>query len=127
MDKCYLKMPKGDRYVYRKKKKGKAFTGVQRYEKKAKEIAPDDAENSAEISRSSSSTDKCSSGDQPCSSEPQSASRRKMRPRSSSSSRTESSDDENAVEGGGYRLIDLKRLSSTLSVAHVCNGGKNSQ
>lgn len=50
-----------------------------------------------------------------------------MRPRSSSSSRTESSDDENAVEGEGYRLIDLKRLSSTLSVAHVCNGGKNSQ
>lgn len=47
VDKCYLKMPKGDRYVYRKKKKGKAFTGVQRYEKKAKEIAPDDAENSA--------------------------------------------------------------------------------
>ena len=69
--------------------------------------------------------------DQPSSSskcdEPISASRLKMRPQNSSDCPSNSLDDGETVQSEGYRLVDLKKLSSTLSEAHVCDEGKNSE
>jgi hypothetical protein len=70
-----------------------------------------------------------SSCDQPSSSsksdEPISASRLKMRPQSSSTCPTESPDDGEPSQREGYRLVNLKSVSSTLSEAHICDEGKN--
>jgi len=57
--------------------------------------------------------------------EPISASRKKMKLQSSLNDSSEPIESENDMfQGQGYRLIDLERLSSTLSEAHVCEEGK---
>ena len=106
--------------VYRKKRKGKPFAGVQRHAKKAKKTPPDESgvprTTPCEQPSSDSELDQSPS-----------ASRLKMKPEDTSDSDSECSDDETACEGGGYRLIDLKKLSSALSEAHasdVCNKGE---
>lgn len=106
--------------VYRKKRKGNHFTGVQRHTKKAKKTPPDDSgvpELVAGVSCQQPSSD--SENDQSLS-----ASRLKMTPEDYSDSFPECFDDEKACLGEGYRLVDLTKLSSTLSEAHVCKEGE---
>lgn len=106
--------------VYRKKRKGNPFTGVQRHAKKAKKTPPDDSgvpELVAGVSCQQPSSD--SESDQSLS-----ASRLKMTPEDYSDSFPECFDDETACLGGGFRLVDLTKLSSTLSEAHVCKEGE---
>lgn len=52
--------------------------------------------------------------------QPMSASRLKMKPEDYLNNSLESSDDESFFQGKGYRLIDLKKLSSRLSEAYMC-------
>ena len=47
-----------------------------------------------------------------------------MKPQNSSNCSSESSDDEKAFQGEGYRLVDLQKLSAPLSDAHVCKKGE---
>ena len=47
-----------------------------------------------------------------------------MRPAGDSTISSESFDDEKSFQGEGYRLVDLKKLSATLSEAHVCKEGE---
>ena len=106
--------------VFRRKRKGKPFTGVQRYAKKAKQTPSVDSE--IPDPTSSASCDQAPSDgemDQPIS-----ASRLKMRPEGDSTTSSESFDDEKSFQGEGYRLVDLKKLSATLSEAHVCKEGE---
>ena len=109
------KIPGGKKNtVYRRKRKGKRFNGVQRYAKKAKKTPHADREvmNSA----SSSSCDEALSDAEIASN---SASRLKMRPEDSPDSSSKISDVKD-FQGEGYRLVDLKKLYATLSEAHVC-------
>lgn len=48
-----------------------------------------------------------------------------IRPRDTSDCSSNSSDDGEPAQSEGYRLVDLKKLSSTLSEAHVCDEGKS--
>ena len=115
------KMPgKKKKNVYRKKRKGKPFAGVQRHAKKAKKTPPDGSGVPKTTPREQPSSD--SELDQS-----PSASRLKMKPEVTSDSDSECFDDETACQGEGYRLIDLKKLSSAMSEAHAsidCNQGE---
>lgn len=115
------KMPgRKKKNVYRKKRKGNPFTGVQRHAKKARKTPPDDSgvsELVAGVSCQQPSSD--SENDQSLS-----ASRLKMTPEDYSDSFPECFDNETACVGEGYRLVDLMKLSSTLSEAHVCKEGE---
>lgn len=109
--------------VYRKKRKGKPFAGVQRYAKKGKKTPPDESEvpETTPWEQPSSDSELSELDQSPC------ASRLKMKPEDTSDSESEYFDEETACEGEGYRLIDLKRLSSALSEAHSsvdCNQGE---
>jgi len=109
----------GKKILYtEKKRKGKRFTGVQRYAKKAKKTPHADREvtNSA----SSSSCDEAVSDAEIASIN---ASRLKMRPEDSPDSSSKISN-LNDFQGEGYRLVDLKKLYATLSEAHVCEEGE---
>jgi len=106
--------------VYRKKRKGKPFSGVQKQAKrvtKTTEIADPTPSTSRDCFDSESEME-----------EPISASRKKMKLESSRSDSffesPESEDEKDAFQGQGYRLIDLNRFSSTLSEAHVCKEGE---
>ena len=102
--------------VYRKKRKGKAFSGKQRHAKKLKEAFVMSEINDATPGTSNDSSSE-SDTDQPIS-----ASRSKMSlPVSDASS---DGSKESDFEGQGYRLIDLNKFSSTLSSAHVCEEGE---
>ena len=99
--------------VYRKKRKGKLFSGVPKQVKKAKE-------RSEIVDQTPRTSHPLSDSD-----EVLSASRKKMKPTTSSSdSSGESCDEEKVFQGQGYRLIDLKKFSLTLSEAHVCEEGE---
>ncbi|CAB4030044.1 Hypothetical predicted protein [Paramuricea clavata] len=107
------------RSQYRKKRKGNAFAGVQKHAKKVRKTSLKESEITQSTPSSacgqSSSSSKCD--------EPISASRLKMRPQNSSDCPSNSLDDGETVQSEGYRLVDLKKLSSTLSEAHVCEEG----
>ena len=96
--------------VFRRKRKGKPFTGVQRHEKKGKQTPSVDSE--IPDPTSSASCDQAPSDGEM--DQPMSASRLKMRPEGDSTISSESFD----------RLVDLKKLSATLSEAHVCKQGE---
>jgi len=106
--------------VYRKKRKRKPFSGVPKQAKRQKKTT--------EIvdPTPSTSRDNCSDTDIEFEmEEPISASRKKMKLQSSLNDSSEPIESENDMfQGQGYRLIDLERLSSTLSEAHVCEEGK---
>jgi len=102
----------GKRILYtEKKRKGKRFTGVQRYAKKAKKTLS---------SASSSSCDEALTDAEIASF---SASRLKMRPEDSPNSSSKISD-VNDFQGESHRLVDLKKLYATLFEAHVCEEGE---
>lgn len=96
--------------VYRKKRSGKPFTGVQKQSKKAtKRLDIEDPVPSATSSES----------------QPISASRKKMRLETSDGDSSSGNNDEEQIfRGQGYRLIDLNKFSSSLSEAHVCEEGE---
>ena len=105
--------------VYRKKRKGKPFKGVQRHAKKAKKTPPVNSETPGV------SPEQPSSGDEHDQSF--SASRSKIKPEDCSSDSSEFSSEETMYQVEGYRLIDLKNLSSTLSEAQdgcACEKGE---
>lgn len=119
--KVLCKMPGGKKNtVYRKKRKGKPFTGAQRYGKKAKETPRVDTEIA---DRAESSSCDLTPPDAECD-QTICASRQKMRREVASDSSLESADDEKNFQGEGYRLVDLKKLSAALSEAHVCEEGE---
>ena len=101
---------------YRKKRKGKPFAGRHRY-----------AKSTTEGETSASPLDSPASTSQPqlenaLTSKPPSASRRKLsRPESLQESNSE---DEECTDQG-YRLINIRKLASSISEAHVCNEGQN--
>ena len=106
--------------VFRRKRKGKPFTGVQRHAKKAKQTPSADSEIPDQTS--SASCDQAPSDgemDQLIS-----ASRLKMRPEGDSTISSEKFDDEKPFQREGYRLVDLKKLSATLSEVHACEEGE---
>ena len=108
------------RSKHRRKRKGNPFSGIQKHAKKAKKTSPEEPEITESTTSSSceqpSSSSKCD--------EPISASRMKIRPRNSSDCSSNSSDDGELAQTEGYRLVDLKRLSSTRHQAHMCDEGK---
>lgn len=102
--------------IYRKKRKGKAFSGIQRHAKRLKE-----ASVTSEIDDATPGTSRDSSAESDTD-QPISGSRWKMSlPDSDASS--DGSKESNFQEQG-YRLIDLNKFSSTLSSAHVCKEGE---
>lgn len=119
--KFWSKMPGGKKNtVYRKKRKGKPFTGAQRYGKKVKETPHVDTEI---IDPAQSSSCDQTPPDGECN-QTSCASRLKVRREDTADSSSESSDDEKSFQGEGYRLVDLKKLSAALSEAHVCEEGE---
>ena len=105
--------------VYRKKRKGKGFSGVQKQAKR-------DSEMTEIISPTPSTSRECSDSESEVAKGSIGASRKKMKLQSSpKESCPEPCKDEGDVfQGQGYRLVDLERFSSTLSEAHVCEEGK---
>lgn len=115
---------KRKRSIYRKKRKGKAFTGIQRYENRA-ETQEVLLSNDDQISSSSNSTSIPQPSTSSENNQPMSASRMKLKCRTVSSSSPDSSDCEKDDSVEGYRLIDIAEFASTLSNdIHVCEGGK---
>jgi hypothetical protein len=111
---------KKKRSVYRKSKKGRQFTGLQRYTNKTK------TQENVLINEGKSSVTQPSSTsseiDQPL---VLSASRAKLKRRTISSSSSDNSDGEIDDPVEGYRLVNVAKLSSALSTeTHVCEGGK---
>ena len=108
------------RSSYKKKRKGKPFSGMQRYAAKAKKPAPvDDFETQPSTSRVANQSDSDSE-------KPIGASRKKMENTSEKLS-IENSYDEMSFqpeENKGYRMIDLENLSMAVSSAHVCDEGE---
>ena len=102
--------------VYRKKRKGKPFSGVQKQAKRVTETT-EAVDPAAGTSRGCSDSESAEL----------SASRKKVKFECSaddSFSDLSESGDEKIHQGQGYRLIDLGRFSSTLSEAHVCEEGE---
>lgn len=108
---------------YRKKRKGKGFLGIPPHAKSVEESALKDDE----IARSKPGTfreqslDASSSEDSDTELEqPESASRKKMKLYISEDESSDTSEKETKVQilEDGYRLIDLKNLSSVLSNVH---------
>ena len=103
--------------VYRKKRKRKGFSGVQKQSKR-------DTETTEIVSPTTSTSHDCSDSE----SEVEGsigASRKKMKLQSSpkESCSEPPKDQKDVFQGQGYRLVDLERFSSTLSEAHVCEEG----
>ena len=104
-------------------RKGRPLCERQRYAVKPQELQPVDGE----ITASTPGTSHDSQLSDSDSVEPVGSSRNKLK-RDSEDLLVESSDDEarsQTAECEGYRLIDLKNLSSSVSSAHVCKGGEN--
>lgn len=107
--------------VYRKKRKRKPFSGVQKQAKRQKKTT-EIVDPTPSTSRDCSDTAESELENME---EPISASRKKMKLQSSLNDSSGSFESENDMfQGQGYRLIDLERLSSTLSEAHVCEEGE---
>lgn len=118
--KVLCEMPGGKKNtVYRKKRKGKPFTGAQRYGKIAKETPHVDGEigDPTQSSLCDQTPTDAECDQAIC------TSRQKMRREDASDNSSESADDEKNFQGEGYRLVDLKKLSAALSEAHVCKEG----
>ena len=116
---------------YRKKRKGKGFGGSRRSVKSSKEAPVKDSELN-DRSRPGTSATKLETSDVSDSSEdsgqsdqPLSSSRKKMKLYISMDESSGSSDDDNETEVDtvGYRLINLKNLSSALCTVHKCKEG----
>ena len=121
----------GKRSSYRKKRKGKGFGGSRRSVKSSKKAPVKESETNdrsrpgtsvteLEISDVSDSSEDSGQRDQPLSS-----SRKKMKLHISTDESSGSSDDDNETEVDtvGYRLVDLKNLSSVLCTVHKCKEG----
>jgi hypothetical protein len=99
---------------YRKKRKGKPFSGKQRYKNNSTKSTADDVDSPASTSQEHVST----------SNPPSSASRRKLnRCESLQESTSEGAFENEEYSDQGYRLINIKKLASSISEAHVCNEG----
>ena len=97
------------RSVYRKQRKGKAFTGKQKHEKTPSVSGENQPSMSQENSTDGSSeTPRVS------------ASRRKLNLQEC----VETPDDVVDFDRKGYRFIDIAKFSDSLSEAHVCDNGK---
>ena len=96
------------RTVYRKKRKGKPFSGKQKHDK----TPSVSGENQPSTSQENSSI---SSSEAPC----VSASRRELNLPESIETPDQVMDFDK-----GYRLIDIAKFSDSLSEAHVCDDGK---
>lgn len=97
------------RSSYKKKRKGKPFSGTQRYAAKEKKAVPAD---DFETDETQSSTSRVANQSDSDSEKPIGSSRKKMENRSKNLS-IESSDDMSfqPEERKGYRMIDLENLS----------------
>jgi len=101
---------------FREKRIGQPFSGIQRHAKKLKETSIGSKINDATPGTSRDSSSELA--------QPISASRMKLAlPDSLSQSSDEQRD--SGFQGQGYRLIHLNQFSSTLSIAHVCEGENN--
>ena len=111
-------MPGGKKNtVYRRKRKGKPLTGVQRSQRKQRKhcvrIEKLQTQHQVRVMRLCQIPKVL----------PSSASRLKMRPEDSPESSSRISE-VNDFQAEGYRLVDLKKLSAMLSEAHVCEEGE---
>ena len=110
------------RTSYKQKRKGKPFSGRQRYEIKGQKQVPCcDIETSTQPSCSGVENSSDSDSEKPFG-----PSRKKMEHKEIDFS-SESSDNEGSFqtrESEGYRMVDLEKLSKAVSSAHVCNEGK---
>lgn len=107
---------------YKQKRKGKPFSGRQKYKIKGQKRVPcDDIETSTQPS--CSGVENLSNSD---SQKPFGPSRKKMEHKKIDFS-SESSDDESSFqtsESEGCRIVDLEKLSKAVSSAHVSNEGE---
>lgn len=105
-----------EKNVHRKKRKRKAFPGVQKQAKR-------ETETTEIVSTTPSTSRDCSYSEAEIE-ESIGASRKKMKmqssPNDSYSEPPEIEDTKDVFQGQGYRLIDLERFSSALSEVHVC-------
>jgi hypothetical protein len=107
--------------VYKKKRKGKPFSGRQKHANKSSVSRVNDGSDSA---RSSTTPQNLESNVEMESTRPVSASRRKLNlSEEAKKSALEASQDIDYA-GQGYRLIDINKLSSSISKAHICDQGK---
>lgn len=117
---------------YRKVRKGKGFGGSRRREKSSEKTPAKESDATELIDRPSGLFDQSDVSDESSadkSDKPLSSSRKKMKLHLSTDESSGSSDEETKIEvdSSGYRLIDLKNLSSMLSSVHKCEEGKPSQ
>ena len=109
--------------IYRKKRKGKPFSGKQRY---SAERANSTEGESSRQGENKENENGCSTPNQSEQREPlpTSASRRKLKlSKESEKAALETTKDVSSA-GQGYRLIDIQKLTSSMSKAHVCEEGK---
>ena len=111
---------KKSRSVYRKKRK-RTFSGRRKQKEESEETAPDVDEIAASTPSTSRDENQLSDSD---SKETVGSSRKKL----NIPLLLYSSDEEytfNTEESEGYRLINVKNLSTAVSKAHVCEKGEN--
>ena len=110
------------RTSYKQKRKGKPFSGRQRYEINGQKQVPCyDIKTSTQPS--CSGVENSSNSD---SEKPFGPSRKKMEHKKIDFP-SESSDNQSSFqtrESEGYRMVDLEKLSKAVSSAHVCNEGE---
>ena len=110
------------RSVYRKKRK-RNFSGRRKQKEESEETAPDVDEIAASTPSTSRDENQLSDSD---SKETVGSSRKKMK-YADEELLLDSSDEEyafNTEESEGYRLINVKNLSTAVSKAHVCEKGE---
>ena len=118
---------------YRKKRRGKGFGGSRRKEKSRDEASVETREPVIDQPSPGTSLERSGLSDALAdesgedSDRPISSSRKKMKLEISSDESSSSSAEETeaVVDTSGYRLVDLKSLSSVLSFAHKCEKGES--
>ena len=123
---CCKVSGKKDRSRHKPKGKGKGFGGCKRKQKTEEKTLSEEREFFDRARPGTSHEKPYGSDSQDSDKQPLSSSAKKMKLYRSIDESLNSSNDESfgTSEQTGYRLIDLKNLSSSLSVAHKCNEGE---
>ena len=105
--------------VYRKKRKGKPFSGKQRYDS--------NQSNASDMLTSQPGSQQPLESNEASNETVLSASRRKLKLSETAKKLALEASQSIDYGGQGYRLIDINKLASSVSEAHVCDDGKSIQ